>query len=178
MNRYAMIFIKSGFMFGAAMVGTFFATSWTLATTAAASAIAGILFGSSMALILYMADRKLRSRGIDLPNANVFQERVVELAGSREEISAGIDRALGDLKASILPSEPGNEKILARVPWSWKSFGEVLSIEIKPGESAKHQVRVSSRPRLKTTIVDYGKNAENVRLFCKNLVDPKDSRSG
>ncbi len=60
----------------------------------------------------------------------------------------GKDRPLGriDLKAGM----------------TWKTWGEVISFDLRRMDENRTRVEVSSGPALRTTLVDYGKNLENV----------------
>lgn len=49
-----------------------------------------------------------------------------------------------------------------RTPMSWRSFGERVRIELAPARGDGVLVRVGSRPTIRTTLVDYGKNRMNV----------------
>ena len=53
-------------------------------------------------------------------------------------------------------------KIIAITGITWKSWGEVISFAIHKIDNNKIQVIISSKPILCTTLVDYGKNLENV----------------
>ena len=50
----------------------------------------------------------------------------------------------------------------ARVPASWRAWGETVDIEVILLDEYATYVRVRSRPILSTTMLDYGKNRDNV----------------
>lgn len=48
---------------------------------------------------------------------------------------------------------------------SWKSFGELVEVSVKPNGGNKTLIEITSKPSLPTTMVDYGKNQENVEAL-------------
>lgn len=51
------------------------------------------------------------------------------------------------------------------------SGGEVLTFTIKDIDDCKSEIHVSSKPPLKTVIVDFGKNLKNIQKISKFFVD-------
>ena len=45
---------------------------------------------------------------------------------------------------------------------SWRSWGEIISIQSKELAYGKYEYEISSSPRVKTTIIDCGKSLENI----------------
>ena len=60
--------------------------------------------------------------------------------------------------------------VSAKVPWSPKSFGEKVLIEL-----SETQIVVTSQSSVGTTMADWGKNAENTSLFLQNFASYTDS---
>jgi hypothetical protein len=52
-------------------------------------------------------------------------------------------------------------RIAATMPMSFKSFGETVNVEIS-GSDGDVRVGIESISRLRTTLLDWGKNSENV----------------
>jgi hypothetical protein len=50
----------------------------------------------------------------------------------------------------------------ARIPWSWRSWGEDLDVTIIREDAESTDIIVKSTSSVKTTIVDWGKNRINV----------------
>lgn len=50
---------------------------------------------------------------------------------------------------------------------SWKSFGEI--IEIKIGKNRNTTIHVQSKPLVKFTVMDCGRNYENIQAFFSNF---------
>ncbi len=57
------------------------------------------------------------------------------------------------------------EKIIARVGWNWRSWGEVVVIDLRP----RNDITVTSRCILPTQRLDWGKNKANVKMFTEEL---------
>ena len=55
-----------------------------------------------------------------------------------------------------------------------KTFGCVVSYEIKSIGERLTEIEVTSRPKIRTTLVDYGENLENVERLCKFLSERDD----
>ncbi len=52
---------------------------------------------------------------------------------------------------------------------TWKSFGEAISISIQNVSPETVSIRIKSEPAVKTTLVDYGKNYQNVEAIIDYL---------
>jgi hypothetical protein len=60
-------------------------------------------------------------------------------------------------------------KIVAEKVPSWRSMGEVITFDIKQVNARRTHIIVSSKPLLRTTIIDWGKNLENVQKITQYL---------
>jgi hypothetical protein len=60
-------------------------------------------------------------------------------------------------------------RIVARTGINWKTWGDVITISFKRTGSNCTYIQISSRPNARTTIVDYGKNLENVERIVSFL---------
>lgn len=54
---------------------------------------------------------------------------------------------------------------------SGPTWGERIEFTLTPVDAARTVVRIESRSRLRTTLVDYGQNFENVEKL-RTLLDP------
>ncbi|SIS45386.1 hypothetical protein [Salimicrobium flavidum] len=52
---------------------------------------------------------------------------------------------------------------------SWKSWGDEIVFQLQEIDPATTRIAVTSRPKLKVTLMDYGKNHENIRSIEKHL---------
>ncbi|MGY2127518.1 hypothetical protein [Blastococcus sp. SYSU DS0617] len=64
--------------------------------------------------------------------------------------------ALHGLPADVHEADDAAGRYRARTRWSWKSWGEEVSVQLF-GDGAALEAVVSSRPVVGTTVVDYGK---------------------
>ena len=60
-------------------------------------------------------------------------------------------------------------KIVAKAGTSLRSWGEVITFDIEQVDAWRTRVRVSSKPSIPTTIIDWGKNLENVQKIAQYL---------
>jgi hypothetical protein len=65
-------------------------------------------------------------------------------------------------KCKIQKEDRSQGKIVARAGMTWRTWGDVISFDFLKIGNDRIQVEVSSRPAVRTTLVDYGKNLENV----------------
>jgi len=68
-------------------------------------------------------------------------------------------------KCEIQDENRSQGKIFAKAGTTWKTWGDVISFEIRKTGNDRIQVEVSSRPAMSTTLVDFGKNLENVETI-------------
>jgi len=59
--------------------------------------------------------------------------------------------------------------IIAKTGMSSKSFGEIVSIEITQAATNSVQIQISSRPKQRTALFDFGKNLDNVDKIIRFL---------
>jgi hypothetical protein len=161
MNKYFKVWMRSGAYFGIAM-GTFYIfQQGNYIAGAIGGAIAGLLFGSIMASLTYLADKNINKRGVfNLSNqVNTVQSLIISLPFDV------VDTALEDAvlcvpNAKITTFNYGYVK--AKTGFTWKSFGEEIIVVLEKSD-ASTIIKINSKPLVKTTIVDYGKNSENVQ---------------
>jgi len=60
-------------------------------------------------------------------------------------------------------------KIVADAGPSWRSYGEVITFDIEQVDAWRTHVRVLSRPFIPTTLIDWGKNLQNVQKVAQYL---------
>jgi hypothetical protein len=73
------------------------------------------------------------------------------------------------LSGRTTTADKSKGRIEATTGLTWKSYGSVVSYEIKPIGERLTEIEVTSRPKVRTTLVDYGENLENVERLCKFL---------
>ncbi len=174
MKKYLNILLSAGVIFGALM-GIFDAlTGVNLSTAALGGLVQGLVFGSAIALFAFFADKRAQARGIDTDSAAVDQSRTVTLHGSVDEIAPRVEAALLSLHKAKIIASPADQ-IVAKTGVSWKSFGETITVSLVEESPGQVLVTINSRSSLRTTAVDYGRNAENVQLIQRQLETPRGS---
>lgn len=121
------------------------------------------IFGITMSLILVSIHifmlKKNGVQEITNENLNVNQTKSIISDMNKTELIQKLkkDPIIGKMK--MIEIENG---ILIKTNMSWKSFGEEIKIISKSNENFNFEYQVSSCPKLKTTLIDYGKNHENI----------------
>ncbi len=59
--------------------------------------------------------------------------------------------------------------IYAQTGQSWKSYGEKIMLTVSAENANACKVTISSKPAIGTTLVDYGKNVENLRAITQSI---------
>ena len=68
-------------------------------------------------------------------------------------------------KASVTNADAHAGFIKGRVRMTQRSWGERLTVRVRGYAQAQSEIEILSEPRMRTTIVDYGKNQRNVDAF-------------
>ncbi len=63
----------------------------------------------------------------------------------------------------------GQGLIKAKTKMNCKTFGDDIEIKLLHEPTEEILIHIYSKPLVKTTIIDYGKNYENVEIICANL---------
>ncbi len=66
--------------------------------------------------------------------------------------------------AGIRTRDQAAGRLQAVFPISWRSWGEKVAVDVL-GVDGDVLVQIKSRSSLPTTLIDWGKNADNVRRF-------------
>jgi hypothetical protein len=78
------------------------------------------------------------------------------------------------LGGKIKIADRSNGRIAATTGCTLKTFGCKVSYEIKPIGNRLTEIHVTSQPKVRTTLVDYGENLENVERVCEFLSERDD----
>jgi hypothetical protein len=136
--------------------------------TVATAAIVGILIGSVFGLVMAVTmtivlTRELKRRGFDpdgeLPDMDARETIAVPLPP--ELALARCQTVLEQMKVRAVRTDSASAMVRGRGPMTWASCGERIECRVHPAEQGS-QVEIRSRPILRTTLVDYGRNRENV----------------
>ena len=122
-----------------------------------------VFFGASMSLFLvYYTKKSLKKKGIKEFTSealNVKQFRVITSTISKQVLlnRLGNDPIYG--KMYIIEKENG---FVIKTKLSWHSWGETINIIINDMNTETQSFHISSQPIIPTTLIDYGKNKDNI----------------
>jgi hypothetical protein len=120
-------------------------------------------FGTTMSITLVSFHKnRLKKNGIkELTDKNLGVNQTKSLKSELSKIELieklKLDPIIGKMKMN--ETEKG---IVLKTGVTWKSWGEEIKIILKSIKDKEFEYEISSNPRLKTTLVDYGKNLQNV----------------
>ena len=126
--------------------------------------IESTLFGSLLSIISILITRSnLNKAGIDNITDNTLKvNQKINLVSKLtiKEIGSIIYR---DTHLSATRINTKEDSIKFKIGTSWSSWGEILDIKlVKTNDEINHLYQINSSPRLKTTLVDFGKNYLNI----------------
>jgi hypothetical protein len=131
--------------------------------------ILGALFGGASVWMQKRAEHRLEAQGIDPGDLAPVQERSEEIPADLASVYQASRNALLKLrKLRLVKDDPVTGQLEAKTGTTFWSWGETISVQVT-GDGPDTTVRISSRPRLSTTVTDSGKAAENVGLFFQHL---------
>jgi len=127
-----------------------------------------IFFGGTMSLTLVSIHKyNLSDQGITNPseeNLKAVQQAEFISNVSKDEFMSRLskDKVMSRMKMKI---DKGTLKLNSGI--TWKSLGETIVINISSVSEGMFKYQVLSKPKLPTTIVDFGKNIENILMIQK-----------
>jgi len=132
-----------------------------------AGLLGGLLFGGFMALALGWSHARSVKRlpyGVPEEAVGVVEHvRSIELPVAYAQTLALCRDAIGIIKkAKILEEDHALGIIEAKVGMTWESFGESVMFRMHRVDDLRTHIEISSRPTKRGTLVDYGKNLDNV----------------
>jgi hypothetical protein len=168
MKLYFKLFLATGIPF-AIFTGILNAFQFGLLSGLISGLITGILFGGFMSLILgFLQTWSVKQ----LPFAKseeatgVHHVRNAELLLPYDVTFNTCIKSLSSIKKCRIQNKDRSQgKIIAKTSMTWKTYGDVISFQLSRIDDERTQVQVSSRPFVRTTLVDYGKNLENVETI-------------
>ena len=168
---YGILFLATAIPFGVGM-GALLAVVFAVFGMGAGVGLvgglgSGVLFGLVMSLILgtlQLAGHRGAPRGMSL---SPRQDRQVPVPGGPDLIDR-VQVALTSLPAEVTHADVVAGRFVARTRRSWKSWGEEVVVQLS-GSPAEPVATVSSRPTVRTTLVDYGVGRRNVERVVRAL---------
>lgn len=139
---------------------------------------AGLLLGGifSVLLVCVLLPLDISSR---LSMSKEGYSEIWELEQHRDVTYAGLLKdAIAMCRQSLLivpcikavTEDPENLLLRASIGSSWRSFGEVMEVEINPLAEDKWHLHCTSLPLSSNIAFDYGKNYENVETWRKEML--------
>ena len=130
-----------------------------------------VLFGLTMSLVFVSLQiSELKRLGVEELTAeslSVEQHRSFTSSLTKQKAVERINIDPAFSKMKIRKTASG---LRIKTPITLKSFGEVINIEFnQPLANDPLKISISSRPKIKTTMVDLGKNMENVNSLYQLL---------
>lgn len=141
---------------------------WLLIADPSVLAVLPVIFFGGMAVALFVGARRLwvnPERG-----SAVKREVTINVQGQFDQIWDACIAALKRMKVGINTLDAKQGLISGETGLNWRSWGEIVEVQITvvgPNECAVH---VKSDCRMTTTLVDYGKNSSNIRQFLRELM--------
>lgn len=172
-NRFFSIFWTTALSFGLVTAVMGLVEGRSVGPALVVGLICGVSFGVLMASILTPVHRwSLRQRGFD-PDAEdpgVDVHEAVALRLPPEQALARCRAALEQMRASEVRADSASVTVRGRSRAGWASWGERIECRVQPADGGS-RVEIRSRPWLRTTIVDYGQNRQNVERIRAFLAD-------
>ena len=160
-KTYGAVLVGTGVPFGVLMGGLFLLLFDLSPVEGLLTGLAmGLVFGAVMAAVLgtaQLAGNRGAPRGASL---SPRQSREVPVVNG-PDLADRIVAALRSLPAEVTAVDVPAGRYVARRGVSWKSWGEDVVVQLS-GDPAHPVATVSSRPRLGTTLIDYGRGRRNV----------------
>ena len=172
MNRNLKIFLANGIPFGAFMA-ILFTFLYGIDAGLSGGLMSGLVFGFLMFIILgFLHTRAVRKiSGVTSRELmSTFQTRNIKLPLPFERAyDLCIESLVMIRKCKVREQDRSSGKIIANSSINWKTWGDTISFDLTGTGSEETEVSVSSRPTSWSTIVDYGKNLENVEKIVSFL---------
>lgn len=162
MNRYVKLFLVTSIPFGILNGLLDLNDGWNEALLS--GIISGVFFGIGMTLTLGIVHKTIGK------NKNVKQEQTVVVDLPYDQAFDLCLQSLENVRKSRLVEEDRvNGKIVVKVGLNWATWGDKIIYSISKMDDNQTEVNIVSYPIVKTTLIDYGKNAENISLILRKL---------
>ncbi|MEN8263788.1 MAG: hypothetical protein ABFR82_10020 [Nitrospirota bacterium] len=162
---YLKLFIISGFPF-ALITGIIFSYKDGVLNNVIFGTISGLLFGltaSSLLMFLHISlSRKAVPEKKDYDLAVHQKDHVKVPLPLNETFILCLESLHTINKCKIEAQTLFQGKITARAGLNWKTWGDIISLKLKKINNDTTYVYISSRPYARTTLLDFGKNLQNV----------------
>lgn len=128
---------------------------------------AGVAFGTGFGLVISTIFGTLQHSAYQGKKADgdrsVNQSRDIEIDVPLTEAFDLCLKALATLhRARVKKADPLSGLIEARTGINWKTYGEKVTFRLFRVDSHTTRIHLASRPRLKTALIDFGRNLYNI----------------
>lgn len=172
MNRVLKIFLAAGMPFGI-LTGVLCSLRYDPLTGLISGLAAGTVSGIAISFIL--GSLHIRAVKKIAPELNeeaysIHHVRNIRLQMPYDNAFNLCVRSLIRIKNSrVSEADRSHGRITAKTSINWKTWGDTITFEITGTADEYIDVKVSSRPTGRTTLVDYGKNLDNVEKIISFL---------
>ena len=162
---YLRILVVMAIPFG---IGTWF--YWWSFYNALYSGIAfGVLMSAILGTMHIKGLKKVTSKEIGFNALRVHQKKVIEIKKGYDEAYLHCLNSLRILDVEIEEENKAAGKITAKTSLTPDSFGEFINIMLTKINSEQTKINISSKPVVKVTLIDYGKNLQNIKKMTELL---------
>jgi len=171
----AKLFLIPGLCFGS-LTGIYCSSQYSIGTGLACGTISGIILSILLFIILgplhvYMV-KKVAPELTEEAYGTCHVRNITINRPFEQAFSLCIESLSSVKNSKITARKPSQGKIIAKTPINWKTWGDTIIFELKQTDDATTELILSSRPTARTTIVDYGKNIDNIQkivYFLENI---------
>lgn len=172
------LFLTTGSMFGALQYA--FGLWWAPPIPWWSAVLQGIIFGFIMALFgTFVQFRYMKERGIRVKSeADLRPEQEQEVLIDQDiEVlwQALVDHFSRQKGWKIKERDGLRGRLVLRHGMTWQSWGEKVTLDLRDVNDGFTLLKIRSVPTLSSTMVDYGRNRENVEAIL-TLLRPLDRR--
>lgn len=170
---YLKLFIISGFPF-AIIAGMILTHKDGILNKVIFGSISGLLFGLAASSILMFLHISLSRKAV--PEKKYYdlavhqKDHVKVPLPYNETFSICLESLHTINKCEIEAQILFQGKITARAGLNWKTWGDIISLKLRKLDNDNTYVYISSRPYARTTLLDFGKNLQNVRKIKEYLL--------
>lgn len=158
MNKIEKIFLATSIPFGITVFAAYKVILYGL--------IAGAVFGVSMAVLLVSINYLFTKSSGEGWDSSVNRKKEIEVHMNYHQAFELCKNSISSLKnARIMNVDYTKGIIQIRTAANFKTLGEQIVFRVTKISDEVCKIHVQSKPAYPTTVVDYGKNIENIKLL-------------
>ena len=133
--------------------------------------IGGIVFAVFFGTIYIEELKKSLSNNINIDRYKVKHTETITIQANEEDVIELVKNKVNKKKSKLLEEGESEDEytLKYRTPMSYKSWGEIVFIQIRNHNHPDITTEITSIPMLSTTMLDYGKNKNNVHFIRRIL---------